>query len=98
MKELRQELIDKLKEEKRTFYEPIINDLANQGISFYENEPYSNVVFEKDGDTYEVYQELFYRVSGPCAYTDEKTSKTVQYEDKDFYLYWKLLVQSVFNK
>lgn len=87
-------LIKKLREGKRKSYQVIINELAKEGINFYEdkNIELQNVVFEKDGHEYKIYQGLFYRVSGQCVTMAKDdfiplTDKMFYQMQKDFVLY-----------
>jgi len=61
----------------------IIDDLKLQGINFYEDKEFDNVIFEKDGEEYKIYKELFYRITG---------ASTLIRTDEDFYKMQKSII------
>lgn len=88
-------LIDKLKKEKAGAYGKIARALAEKGISFYEDKPYSNVVFEKNGIEYKICQALFYRVSGQCVVMSTKGPEPLT--DTKFYEMQKFFILNFFK-
>jgi hypothetical protein len=78
----------------------IVSDLASEGFSFHEDydeiieyrfgKPYKrrrleNVVFEKEGVTIKIYNDLFFRITGLSYLFDESSQKPVKVSDDEFY-------------
>lgn len=90
----------------------MISDLASEGFSFHEDfdevnefrfgEFYrrrrlENVVFEKEGVTIKIYDNLFFRVTGLSHLFDEISQKPVKVSDFEFYEIQKHLIRYRFE-
>lgn len=75
------------------------NGLIN-GIEEYEERRLENVVFEKDGLEYKIYEGMFFRESGQCKYFKKVKDDFVleDYTDKLFYEDQEFLILKWFDK
>jgi len=90
----------------------MISDLASEGFSFHEDfeevnefrfgkffrmRRLENVVFEKEGVTIKIYNNLFFRVTGLSHLFDEISQKPVKVSDFEFYEIQKHLIRYRFE-
>lgn len=96
-----EELIDKLRKDKKTAYSLLVNKLKKCGVLFYEDKPYYNVVFEKDNKICKISQYMFYRVGGQCVASKVTKDKNgnynetlVEFTDQMFYFQMESVIRS----
>ncbi len=96
-----------------TSVKKLISDLASEGFSFHEDfeeiDEYrfgklyrrrnlENVVFEKEGVTIKIYNDLFFRISGLSYTYDEIIQKPSKVTNDEFYEIQKLLIRHSYEQ
>jgi len=92
--------------ELNIYIKKLISDLKSNGIVFYFDQEMTkgrrleNVIFEKDGIEYKIYEGLFFRDFSQCKYfkSVKNNFELVNYVDLVFYEDFKLMILKWFEQ